>query len=270
MKHFWTIGILTTVLGFIVCQFGFFYDQVNAFVTMIGRNTAVSRAYKMIDQAQSEADSLQERSRELRIKARTMEFGLEREEENLAKCEFAIKQLAKTLKKAGLPKPSQMEKLTDKQKQKKIIFCGKEGSAMDAYNQISKWTTEYLRKKSVLDVKRKLIEKQRECASQMLSQQGELYAVIEKIKVQLANLEAEREIAAIDAELAELYAAERGVDVGRIGKILDTIQTDIDNLKARAEEAKNQIGKPTNGDVYSMPEISSEPNESSYLDAQWD
>lgn len=141
---------------------------------------------------------------------------------------------------------------------------------MDAYNQLAKWQGEYEQKKSVLEAKRKLIANQIEVANKMLEKQKELYAAIEKIQVQLSKLETEREIAAINKELAELGATAEGVNVGDIGKILDTIQDEIDELTASAEVINEEAGKPAAGDVYTMPEISPETDGANALDALWD
>ena len=271
MKSFFaTIGILAVILVIVIWQYGFFDKQVKDVTTKIDRATAVSRAEAMIEKTKSQADSLQDRSRELKIKARAMELGVERDEENLAKVELAVKQLAQTLKTAGLPKPSELGTLTDEQKQTKILFAGREGTAMDAYNQIAKWNAEYLQKKAVLDAKRNLIARQNVAADSMISKQGELYAVIEKIKIQLANLETEREIARINAEMAELGAAEAGVNMGEIGKTLDVIQREIDELNARSDIANSEAGKPTSGDVYVIPDLAPTAEGNSALDALWD
>ncbi|MBR0237026.1 MAG: hypothetical protein IJQ39_02935 [Thermoguttaceae bacterium] len=271
MKNiFVAIGILAVILFIAVWQFGFFYNQVKDITTKIDRATAVDRATMMIEKAKRQADSLQERSREMKIKARTMELGVEREQESLAKVEFAVKQLAQTLKTAGLPKPSELGTLTDEQKQTKIVFGGNEGTAMDAYNQLGKWKAEYTHKKAVLDAKRNLIANQNAAADSMLNKQKELYMVIDKIKIQLDKLETEREIAAINKEMAELGATAEGVNVGDIGKILDTIQDEIDHLNATAEVDNKEAGKPTNGDVYEIPEIAPSSDNANSLDSYWD
>ena len=267
---FATIGILAVILGIVIWQFGFFSKQVNDITKKIDRATAVQRAETMIAKTKRQADSLQQRSREMKIKARTMELGVEREQEELKRFEFAVKQMAQTIKTAGLPKPSEIGMLTEEQKQTKIVFAGKEGSAMDAYNQLAKWQGEYEQKKSVLEAKRKLIANQIEVANKMLEKQKELYAAIEKIQVQLSKLETEREIAAINKELAELGATAEGVNVGDIGKILDTIQDEIDELTASAEVINEEAGKPAAGDVYTMPAISPETDGTNALDALWD
>ena len=267
---FATIGILAVILCIVIWQFGFFSKQVSDITKKIDRATAVQRAEGMIAKTKSQADSLQERSREMKIKARTMEIGVEREQEDLNKTEFAVKQLAQTIKTAGLPRPSEIGTLTDEQKQTKIVFAGNEGTAMDAYNQLGKWQAEYEQKKSVLDAKRKLIANQNEVAAKMLEKQKELYAAIEKIQVQLSKLETEREIAAINKELAELGATAEGVNVGDIGKVLDTIQEEIDELTASAEVINEESAKPKGGDVYTMPEMSSDSDGKNPLDALWD
>lgn len=271
MKFFLTsIVTLTVVLALLIGQFGLFGKQVNDITQKIDRATAVSRAEAMIAKWKNQADSLQQRSREMKIKARTIELGVEREEEELKKTEFAIRQLAHTIKQAGLPKPSEIGSLTDEEKQTKILFAGKEGTAMDGYNQLRLWQSEYERKKSVLDAKRKLITNQNEVADTMLVKQAEQYAAIEKMQTQLRKLETEREIMAINKELAELGAAAQGVNVGNMGKILDTIQTEIDEMSAAMDVIDKEAGKPTGGEVFSKPEIAPETDSTSSLDVLWE
>lgn len=265
-----TVGILAVILGVVGWEFGFFHKDVKGVMTQLDRATAVDRAEAMLDKTCSQADSLEARSRETKVKARVLELEANREEENLNKTRFAIEQLAQTIKAAGLPKPSEVGTLTDEQKKVRIVFVGKEGAALDAYNQLAKWQAEYEQKKEVLDAKRSLIVKLNERADLMISRQGELYAVIEKIKLQLANLETGRTLAAIDAEMAELGATVEGANVGDIGKVLDTIQGEIDELNSRADVANAEIGKPTRGDVFSKPEVSAGSNVVSSLDALWD
>lgn len=267
---FATIGILALILGIVIWQFGFFSKQVNDITKRIDRATAAARAEAMIEKAKNQADSLQQRSREMKIKARTMEIGVAREQEDLNKTEFAVKQLAQTIKAAGLPRPSEIGTLTDEQKQTKIVFAGKEGTAMDAYNQLAKWQAEYEQKKSVLDAKRKLIANQNGVAVKMLEKQKVLYTAIEKIQVQLSKLETEREIAAINKELTELGATAEGVNVGEIGKVLDTIQEEIDELSATSEVINEETAKPKEGDVYSMPEMTTDSDGKNALDTLWD
>ena len=270
MRFIWTtIGILAVILVIAVWQFGFFHSQVKDISTKIDRATAVDRANAMIDNTQSQADSLKDRSRQLLTDARKTELSVERDEEKLVRLELAFKQLAQTLKTAGLPCPSKMGTLTDEQKQTKIVFAGREGSALDAYNQIAKWNSEFLQKKAILDAKRNLIERQRAAADSMIVKQGELYAVIEKIKIQLAKLETEREIARINAQMAELGATEAGVNIGELGKFLDVIQDEIDGLNAETDIANAEAGKPTSGDVYSIPDVASTAEGNDALDLLW-
>ncbi len=267
---FATIGILAVILLIIIWQYGFFSKQVNEIKQKIDRATAVDRAEAMIENTKKQADSLQERSRAMKIKARSTELGVEREEDDLSKTEFAVKQLAQTIKSAGLPKPSEIGTLTDEQKKMKIVFAGNEGTAMDAYNQLGKWQAEYQQKKSVLDAKRKLIATQNEIADKMLDKQKEMYAAIDKIKVQLQQLEAGREIAAINKEMAELGATVDGVSVGDIGKVLDTIQGEIDELNASTEVISAEAGKPAGGDVFTKPEMKTEADGTNPLDTLWE
>lgn len=264
------IGVLTVVVGFVVWQNGFFYRQFKSISTKIDRATAVSRAEMMIEKTKTQADSLQKKSHDMKVKARKMELGTQRDEDNLVKVEYAVKQLAQTLKKAGYPKPSEFEKLTDKQKHKKIVFAGREGTAADAFNQIRKWNAEYYQKKSVLDAKRKLIAKLKENAELMISKQDALYAEIEKIKVQLANLEAEREIAAINAEISELGGTEVGINMGEFGSILDIIQDEIDELNAQTDVANTEVAKMTNGDFFPKQDLPTVSNQNDSLDVFWD
>ena len=104
----------------------------------------------------------------------------------------------------------------------------------------------------------------------MLSKQKELYTVIEKINVQLRKLETEREIAAINKEMAKLGATAEGVNIGDIGKVLDTIQEEIDELNATTEVYNEEAGKPTGGNVFSKPDLTPAADGSNTLDALWD
>lgn len=271
MKNiFATIGILAVILGIIIWQFGFFNKQVNDISQRIERATAVSRAESIIAKAKSQANSLKVRSRNMKIAARTMERSVEREQKTLARTKFAVEQLAQAIKTAGLPKPSEIGALTEEQQQKKIVFGGKEGSAMEAYNQLFKWQEEYEQKNSLLDKKRELIAKRYEVAQQMLVKQKKLYSEIEKIEVQLLKLETEREIAEINVQMAKLSSLVEDVNMSEIDKNFETVQEEIDELNATAEVIREEADTPINGDVFSMPEIPSDSGGSNSLDALWD
>lgn len=271
MKSFFaTVGVLAVILGVVVWNYGFFYTEIKNGMTQLDRASAVSRAEAMLDKTQQQADSMGKKEHEMKVKACTLRYEADREAKRLDRTQLACEQLANTIKAAGLPKPSEIGSLTDDQKQTRIVFAGKEGTALDAYNQLVKWHAEFEQKKEVLDAKRNLIAKLNERADQMVSKQGELYAIIEKLKLQLIRLQADRDTARLNAEMAELGATVEGVNVGEIGKILDTIQGEIDTYNAQADVANAEIGKQTNGDVFSKPEISSASNSVSYLDALWD
>lgn len=267
---FTTIGLLAVIILVSVWQYGFFNKQMNNAMKKLDRATAVQRAEKMIRDTQAKADGMNDRSRELKIEARSMEIGLERQQEDLAKSESAYKQMAAALKAAGLPKPSEMGTLTDEQKKTPIVFAGKSGTAADAYRQVAKWKAEYDQKKSVLDSKRKLVDARNKIANQMLDKQKEMYAYIEKIQTQLAQLDTQREVAEINKELAELGATVEGVNSGDLGKTLDTIQAEIDELNATTEVTNAEADKPTSGDTWSKDDVNNSGNPDTSLDALWD
>lgn len=271
MKSFFAaVGILAVILGVVVWNYGFFYTEIKSGMIQLDRATAVDRAEAMLDKTCSQVDSLKEKSYQLKVKARVLELEANREEENLNKTKIAMEQLAQTIKAAGLAKPSEVGTLSDEQKQTKIVFAGKEGTALDAYNQLVKWHAEFEAKREVLEAKRSLIAKLNEQADQMVRKQGELYAIIEKLKLKLIQLQADCDIAKTNAKTAEMGATEVGVNVGDIGKVLDTIQGEIDEWNSRTDVANAEIGKATNGDVFSKPDVSSVSNSVSSLDSLFD
>lgn len=267
---FVAIGILVVVVGVVAWNYGLFYKDIKGVITQIDRASAVGRAEKLIDTSHREAESLGKKSYDTRVRKGILELEADREEEKLNKTKFALEQLAQTIKAAGLPKPSDVGTLTDEQKKIKITFGSREASALSAYNQLARWQTEYEQKKAVLDAKRELIVKLNERADQMISKQSELFAIIEKLKLQLTRLQADREIAKINAEIAEMGATVEGVNVGEIGKVLDTLEGEIIELTSIARVADEEAGKLSNGDVFSKPEVSSGTKAVNPLDTLWE
>lgn len=96
-------GLLALVGALGIWQFGFFSDVREH----IERETAVTRAQAIVRNMEERARGLTDRTRELRIDARTREKAVEREAEQSSKTTQAITTLAKVAQDAGLPKPSE-------------------------------------------------------------------------------------------------------------------------------------------------------------------
>ncbi|MDO4583364.1 MAG: hypothetical protein Q4D62_04595 [Planctomycetia bacterium] len=265
-----TIGILGVLVIFVIWQYGFLQGMWDESMKRFERATAVSRAERMIEETRKNADALEERARQMKIEAQAMDLGIQRTQEASEKSLAAIKGLSRAIKEAGLPKPGESQKLTAEQKQVRVVLGSKEGTADEAYRTLTKWTTDYCRKKKVLDARQKLVEARREVAEKIIASQSEMYEKVELIKTRLAELETGREIAAIHAELSKLGANAEGVNVGNLGKVLDTLQEEIDELNATAMviQGETQVAQETpfsQEDVFPMAN-----EETAFLETIWE
>lgn len=235
-----TVGLLAIIGGVVVWQYNFFSSQTNKIKTDIDRATAVSRAERMISETKAKASGLDEQARKYQIDARTLELAVEREEKNLSVTREAMKSLAQTAKKAGLPKASEQDKMTSEQKKLTLSLGGKSISATDVYPTLARWQAELKHKETISGQKRKMVERMRAVAGQLLEKKTEMDSVINKLEGQLKELEMSRELAKVNMELSKMEANVEGIYSGDYGKVLDTIQQEIDELSATSEVYKDE------------------------------
>lgn len=221
-------GLVALVGALGIWQFGFFSNVKEH----IERETAVTRAQAVVRNMEERAGSLTDRARELRIDARAREKALQREETQTAKTERAIVALAQAARDAGLPKPSAAG--PDDLK-KTLAFAGRTISAVEVYGTLERWQSDVRTSQDRLKVTRGMIDRIRSTADQLEQKQTQYVAQVQNTRATLERLEMQRDLAALDKELAELGASASGNPAGELKGILETLQKQIDEYEATSE-----------------------------------
>lgn len=237
-----TLGILAVVGGIAIWQFGFLSEQAAKTSKAIDRATAAARASKAISETKAKIARMDERSRQYRVDARTLELAWEREQESITNLEEAMRKLAAAAKEAGLPSPSERGSLTDEQKATSLAFGGKKVAADEVYSTLDRWNADLKQKRSVAEQKKATFERTRSVAEQILKKRSEMELTVAKLEGRLKELETAKDLAAANAELASMEANVEGVDVGELGAALDVLQGEIDELTARSNVYQDEAG----------------------------
>jgi chromosome segregation ATPase len=257
-------GLVALVGGLGVWQFGFFSDVKE----QLERETAVTRAQSIVASMEQRAESLTDRARELRIKARTQEKEVERDEAQTAKTQQAILTLAAAARERGLPKPSAA---SEADRQQTIAFAGRTLTADEVYETLRKWQKAAQTAEDRLKIPRAMIERMRTTADQLEQKQSQFVVQVQATRATLERLEMQRDLAALDAELAELGASASGNPAGELENVLDTLQKQIDEYESTSEVL---AAEPATGEPLSLDEVlattSAEPSIHDTLDALWD
>lgn len=226
------VGAAVLLIGFATYHYGFLSKKVDEVSTQIERETAVARAENRIRDIEKRADELEEKARELRIKARTQELSEERESESRLKTAAAMKNLAEAAKAGGLPKPSAMG--PDDLK-KSIVFAGKNVTGQEVLKLLQQWQSQLARKEKQAATQAKMASSMRAAADQLESQREKMLALVTDVRGKLEDLAMQRDMAKVEAELAELKATSSGAYSGDLGATLKTIQKEIDEKLATVE-----------------------------------
>lgn len=257
-------GLVALVSGLGIWQFGYFTDVKE----QIERETAVTRAQRIVRDMEERAASLTDRARKLRIDARTREKAIEREEADTEKTRDAIKTLASLARKAGLPKPSEA---TDEDRKKTMPFKGRKLTASEVYKTLEAWQIEVTQNLERLKVPRTMIDRIRTTADQLEEKQSLYVSQVQATRATLEKLEMQRDMAALDAELAELGASVSGKPAGELQGVLETLQKQIDEYESTSEVLLAETGPDeplTPDEVLSGETIESSVR--SEIDALWD
>ncbi len=225
-------GACALLLGAAIYHYGFLSKQVADVSTQIERETAVARAEGRIRDIEQRADDIAEKARKLRIDARARELGAERDSETRVKTQAAMQNLADAAKQAGLPKPSTMG--PDDLK-KPVSFAGKSLTGQDVLKLLQTWQKQLSRTEQQAAAQNKMIGSMRQAADQLDSQREKLLTLVTEVRGKLDDLAMQRDMAKVEAELAELKANTSGSFTGELGKTLKTIQKEIDEKLATVE-----------------------------------
>lgn len=239
------VGIGAVLAGVVIWQFGFFSRKVDETMLKMDRATVVSRAESKVREIEKRAEEINAKARKLRIDAKAMELGIERQNQEYTVLESAIKTLADEAKKAGFPKPSEQATLTPEQKKKTLSIGGKTIHAPEIYSTLTRWSEDLERKKGTKEMNQSMIEKMNSVADQLQNKRSEMLAAADKVQGRIKELEMQRDLAKINTELTELGANLEGVNSGELGNMLSTLQKEIDELDATSFVLQNEKKETT-------------------------
>jgi len=253
-----TVGIVAIVAIIAVWQFGFFADKAKDVSKQVERATASARIEKSIANLKSEIDGLDEKARKYRVEARTYELALEREQAAINELKSAAKKLGSVAKAAGLPKPSESRELSEEQKAIQLTFGSKNISGTEVYSILERWTIDLKQKEEIAEQKRKTIEGMRAVVDKIQERKGEMSLELAEMTSRVKELVAAKDVAKLNAILAEMEASVGGMVVGKTGEAMNVIQEEIDELTATADsyqtEAQTKKSELNPGDILSSDE----------------
>jgi len=240
------VGVVVLLLGAATYHYGFLSKKVDEVSTQIERETAVARAEARIREIEKRAEEIGEKARELRIKARASELAEEREAESREKTQTAMKNLAEAAKAAGLPKPSAM---SPDDLKKTVAFAGRNLTGQEVLKLLQSWQSQLTHKNQQADTQTRMADSMRAAADQLESQREKMLTLVTDVRGKLDDLAMQRDMARVEAELAELKATSSGSFSGELGETLKTIQKEIDEKLAtvevlQAESSAQELSDP--------------------------
>lgn len=263
-----TVGIVAVVAGIAIWQFGFFSNKAREVKTQVDRAAAFARVEKSISDLKADVDSLDDKTREYNVKARKLEYSWEREQETIDNLREAIVKLSAAAREQGLPKPSESSLMTDEQKAVTLSFNGKTIDAVGVYTTLESWALDLKTKEKVAAEKKETIDRMRAVATQFVEKKSAMELEIAKMEGRVRELEAAKDVAELNAELAEMEASVNGVAAGESGKALAVIQDQIDELNAIADSYQEEAR--TQKDVLNPSDVTAVVDQPSELDSYWE
>ncbi len=225
-------AVLAALYGTGVVRLDRMFDRARALRKQVDRQTAVARAERMIEDMTNRAAALTGQARNLRIEARTREKALERERERLRRKKEAVLLLAQAARSHGLRKPSQQQ---EKDLGKLVVFGGRQLSGREVYRLLRRWQADVTRLESEVALGEQMIERMRDTAEKLENKRVEWERRIHETAALVERLSAQRDLARINKEIAELGATVDGNPAGELEETVKLLQREIDEYEATAE-----------------------------------
>lgn len=243
MKHLLTLAGIAAFLSAIYLWGGGISPSLNALVTQVKRATAADSAEFQIALAKNETRSLENEKRKADIDKKILEIQLGREKLEHEKELVVMKKLVSSLKKAGGSKVSDLDKLSEKVRKKRIVFLNQELTLDEGYQQLIKLQKDYDTQNRILERKAMLITRLEAYAKQLSTIRENLLEKIEKLEIKKKELEMEQRIAIVEAKGNQMAASAQGRYLGSIGENLKTMQNAIDEAHAQSVIAQEELAK---------------------------
>ena len=208
------------------------FDRARTLRKHVDQRTAEARAVRIIEDMTHRAAALTGQARNLRIEARTGEKGLERLRERLRRKNEAVALLAHAARSHGLRKPSEQQEddLT-----KRVAFGGRRLSGLEVYRLLRRWQADVTRLEDEVALREQMIERMRDTAEKLENKRVQWERRIHETAALVERLSAQRDLARINKEIAELGATVDGNPAGELEETVKLLQREIDEYEATAE-----------------------------------
>ncbi|MBR0193596.1 MAG: hypothetical protein IJQ31_16180 [Thermoguttaceae bacterium] len=225
--------VLVIVVAIGVFQFGLFNKEIGEIKKQFNRQTVSARVEKAIEKYKREAEDLKKQAFQWRVEANKLREEVKKEQEEMIEpLEKAMKNIAVTAEKANLPKPSEIETMTEEQKIMVLKVGNKEIAAPEVYKTLNMWHEDVTYRKSVCEKKLDHASKLEEGAEKMMARREVILKSLPQMSDKVSELEMERELSALDRRIAELDSTLTNVPAGELGELTSIIEDEITENKA--------------------------------------
>ena len=209
--------------------------------TAVARATAPSVAEAGIKDLAKSDDELAAKARKCRVESRLLRRECDDLREEVDEKRMAINSLALAAKKCGLPAIKEGLVLTDEEKNKSLVFNNKVVNGAGVYRLLDAWLADVEEAEQLIESEYATATRLANVAEKIENKRLEIRAEIGLLQNRLKDLAASRDRATAEKIVAELEANVNGINTGRVGKALSTIEDEIRHLEAQCDELSKDV-----------------------------
>ena len=235
VKTFLSMFVIGCVFAGILClgRLGYLGSWFGDCETALARATAPARAEASLKGLENYKDEVVKDARKYRLESLMLRHETEALEQSLQETREATDRLARTAKANGIPRPCDGVDLTEEQRSKEIVFNSNVVTGGDVYRILESWLKACEAKEKLIESKRALARRLDQVVSTLNEKQHEIDVKVDGLKNRVKELETARSEEKTKHCLAELEANVAGVNTGRIGGALETMEREIAELRAK-------------------------------------
>ena len=230
-----------TTICVVLGHYGYLGAWFGAGETAVARATAPGVAEAGIKTLTDQVEGLGAKARHCRVESRILTGECEKLRSELVEKNDAIKALAHAAGENGLPPIKEGLALTDAEANTEIAFNGKVVKGSDVYRLLLDWSADCENGSKLLASKEATAKRLEHVAETIERKRAEILSEIGLLKNRLKELQASRDQAKAQKSLAELEAAVNGINAGRVGKAMETIEAEIRSLDAESAELSKDV-----------------------------
>ena len=230
-----------TTICVVLGHYGYMGAWFGAGETAVARATAPGVAEAGLKTLTEQAEGLGEKARHCRVESRILTSECEKMRVEIEEKQAAIKALAHTASENGLPQIQEGLVLTDEEENTEIAFNGKVVKGAEVYRLLLDWSDDCANGEKLLASKESTAERLEKVAETIERKRGEIKSEVGLLENRLKELKASRDEAKAQKSLAALEAAVNGINAGRVGKAMETIEAEIRELDAESAELSKDV-----------------------------